>query len=864
MTDAELTRRTFVQLVGAGLAACSSRPARDILPYANQPPEITPGVPRYYATGLVEDGFATGVVVEAHEGRPTKIEGNRDHPASLGATRAIEQAAVLSLYDPQRIRAITDRGLPATWTAVEELLATVGDGLHVLIEPTASPIVAELIARASHATVTAWSPFAIRSSIEGNRLAFGRRLQTQLDLANADVIVALDADLASDVVHARRIADRRRVVDASSQMNRVYAIEASYTATGIIADHRFRVRPSEIEVIAVELLAALGLGSRRPRSWVSAIARDLQTARGRAVVAAGEHHAPVVHALVAAINARLASRAVSYTEPVLVDGGDLAELESDLARGAVTTLVVIGGDPVRTAPRLPIANVERSVYCGVFANETAAACRYVVPGLHDLERWGVERARDGTLTPIQPLIEPLYDGKSVDDMFHAILGDAPQTPRHRVAEAWTLIAPGQRFETALATGVIAGTAAPSVEVAIGWDSLARAIAAAGVHAVEPIELEVRPHPFVHDGRYATNPWLVELPEPITKVTWDGAARLSTATATRLGVETGDVVALAGLIELPVVVVPGHADDVISVFAGLGPNVFALPATGVGVERTGGTHELAITQGHWTLEHRPLVMSSTLAALGQLHVPRGPEPSVIADFPAAGPQWAMSIDLTTCTGCSACVMACSAENNIPVVGKALVANSREMHWLRIDRYVDDGGAVVVQPVACQHCEKAPCEYVCPVEATTHSPDGLNEMAYNRCVGTRFCSNNCPYKVRRFNWFDFKEHRGLRVLAKNPDVTIRDRGVMEKCTYCVQRIRRAEIDAREADRPIGRVVTACQQACPSQAIAFGSLGDPTGVVVEHRARSHSYALLHDQGTVPRTRYLARIRNPNPEMP
>ncbi len=826
----ELSRRGFVQLLGAGaLSACSSRPARDIRPYVREVPELTPGVPQYYATALVEDGFATGVVVEAHEGRPTKIEGNPDHPASLGATRAIEQAAIMALYDPARIAAITDRGMPAAWHTVAALLAR--GPLHVVMEPTTSPLAIARIERLKpRATFSFWSPFALRSSLAGNRLAFGRPLQTQLELGAADVVVALDfAEHPMQLAYMRQLADRRRVADAHTAMSRIYAIETSYTQIGVLADHRFRARPSEIEAIAAALLAGTG------EPWVQAIGRDLRRAAGRAVVIAGEAQPPVVHALVAAINASLGSTAVHYTEPVAYEAGRashaLPAIDPDV------TLLVLGGE-------LPIAMPPSSIYVGLTANATSAACRFVVPALHDLERWGAARAFDGTLAPIQPLIEPLVPGHAIEDVLAAALGEPPRRPRDELA----LLVPA--LEPALARGVISGPAAP-VEVALAWDARVPPRAAA------PLELAIRPHPFLHDGRYATNPWLRELPEPITKLTWDAAVQLSPRTAARLGVSSGDVLALRD-VALPAIVTPGHADEALTA------NVPWLAAGPVEVRATGERVELAITQEHWSLGDRPIALAADLATLdaAQFEEHRGPQPTLLADRTGAGPQWAMSIDLTTCTGCTACVMACASENNTPVVGKARVLERREMHWLRIDRYVDDGGEVAMQPMACQHCEKAPCEYVCPVEATTHSPDGLNEMAYNRCVGTRFCSNNCPYKVRRFNWFDFKERDGLRVLGKNPDVTIRDRGVMEKCTYCVQRIRRTEIDARIANRPIGEVRTACQQACPTQAIAFGSLADPA--MVELRARPHSYAVLHDQGAVPRTHYLARIRNRNPEIP
>jgi Fe-S-cluster-containing dehydrogenase component len=958
-----LSRRAFFRLAGAGaaaagLAACSSRPAREILPYANQPPEVTPGLPLFYATAFVQDGFATGVLVASHEGHPTKVEGNPDHPASLGATRAIDQAAVLSLYDPARARMITERGGPAVWAAIEPVFADAaarrGLGLHLVLEPTSSPQVVELVQRVRAilpaAGVTFWSPFTPRAQLAGNRLAFGRPLQTQLDLRTADVIVTLDADLLGShpmaLAYARQISDRRQVAGGDSVMNRLYAIEAGETPTGIAADHRLPVRGSQIEHVAAELCAQLirqgvpvpaiaqplagraAVAERAP--WIAAIAGDLVRAAGRSVIAAGEHQPPAVHAIAAAINAALGNtgRTVGYSEPVVFEAGQpshdvtgaggLGGLVRAIERGDVTSLLVLGGNPAYTTPADlglagAIARVPASLYLGLYDNETARACRFVVPALHELEQWGIARAYDGTITPFQPLIEPLFGGTSVADVLHRLLGDLPATARDRMAAAWGRLVPGAPLDASLARGVVAGSAQPLVAADVAWDALAPVIAGAGAGAgagaPAALELAIRPHPFVHDGRYTNNPWLLELPEPTTKLTWDNAAQLSPRTAARLGVEDGDVLALTVVgpadrtadpaaarapraprtIDVPAIIVHGHADDAITLHAGfgrdggervargIGANAFALWTAAAGLAPAvtatarGTRHALAVTQVHLRQDGRPLVLSGTLAELGgeelraELAQHRGPQPSFYEGYRTPGPQWAMSIDLTTCTGCSACVMACVAENNTPVVGKGQVLNRREMHWLRIDRYVGQEAGEprgFVQPMTCQHCELAPCEYVCPVEATTHSPDGLNEMTYNRCVGTRFCSNNCPYKVRRFNWFDYKEHGGLRIAAKNPDVTVRDRGVMEKCTYCVQRIRRAEIDARIADREIGpdEVRTACQQACPARAITFGSLTDPASAVVAHRRRPHSYAVLHDQGTAPRTRYLARIRNPN----
>jgi len=866
MSSLKLSRRSLFKLAGAAsLAACSSRPARQILPYVKQPPELVPGVAQYYATSLVEDGLATGVIVEAHIGRPTKIEGNPDHPASLGGTRAIEQAAVLGLYDPDRLQDITERGAPASWTAIDHALGARGR-MHVLLEPTTSPLVIALIerVRAAGIGVSFWSPFERRESLAGNAIALGRPLQTQLDLGNADVIVSLDGDLATDLVAARQAADRRRVVDASSAISRIYAIETGPSPTGIIADHRWAVRPSDVARVAAGLLRGNG-----ELPWIAAVARDLKRAGSRAVVVAGERQPSEVHALAAQLNA--ASACVKYIEPVVFEAGQPSHELPDL--DGIDTLVILGGNPAYTAPAFSgrIAAVQTSIYLGLYANETAAACQFAVPAAHDLERWDVARGPDGTLSPIQPLIQPLFDGRTVADMLHAILHDRPQIARDELAAAWPKWS-AMPFDEALARGAVPDTAAPHVEVK------PREIAIVPPQASAPIELAIRPHPFVYDGRYTNNPWLLELSEPITKLTWDQAVQLSPATAASLGVATGDVIELEAFdraIAVPVVIVHGHAENAVTLHTGfgrmgteaiargIGANAFVLAgAHGVRITRTSRTHELAFTmESPW--EHgRPVALGGTLHQLAthDLELPHGPEPTLLSPMPRSGPQWAMQIDLTTCTGCTACVMACAAENNSPVVGKQQVKNGRDMHWLRIDRYIDDAGAMVVQPMACQHCENAPCEYVCPVGATTHSPEGLNEMAYNRCVGTRFCSNNCPYKVRRFNWFDFKTHDKLRVLGANPNVTVRDRGVMEKCTYCVQRLRRAEIDATVQHRALAVPQTACQQACPTRAIAFGRLDVE---IAELRRRPHSYAELRDQGTRPRTQYLARIRNPNPEI-
>jgi molybdopterin-containing oxidoreductase family iron-sulfur binding subunit len=576
---------------------------------------------------------------------------------------------------------------------------------------------------------------------------------------------------------------------------------------------------------------------------------------------------------------------------------------------------VVGANPSYDAPvdlewTAGLRRVGDSICAGLYENETARASRWFVPMAHELESWGDGRAYDGTLSLAQPLVRPLHGGRSGIELLAALAGDRHPDGRALLRQAITRAHPVD-WEAAMALGFIERSEEPPVDVAVDLAAVGAAIAelpapAGGTAA--SLEIGFYRSPSVHDGRFANNAWLQERPTPIGKLTWDNAALLSPATARMLGVDDADLLeidAAPGSIRAPVLIVPGHADRSLSLWLGYGRSGAERVAAGVGVNayrlrthgapwfmpgaahKVAGRRDLAITQMHWVMATlgRSIALRTSRAALrDDLHLAdeqRGDQPSFFGGpqraaglgppAPGSGPQWAMSIDTSVCIGCNACMVACQAENNVLIVGREGVLNSREMHWLRIDTYFSgppDGPAVVHQPMLCQHCEHAPCEYVCPVNATVHSPDGLNEMIYNRCVGTRFCSNNCPYKVRRFNWFDWKDrqtaNRGLVVLQRNPDVTVRDRGVMEKCSYCVQRIRRAEIAARRQDREIapGEVVTACAQACPTGAIVFGSLREPDGAVARLRRDPRSYEVLHDLGTRPRTTYLLRVDDPNPE--
>ncbi len=938
-----VARREFLTLMGAsialaGLDGCSSRPpSGEIVPYVIQPPEVTPGIPSDYASAFTRDGYGVGVIVQSHEGRPTKVEGNPDHPASLGASGVFEQAAILGLYDPDRARGMRRGALPSLWAAlVDELTRAHGEGrgrgLHLLLEPTSSPLVEFQLGRVRQrfpeALVHFYAPLAPTAAWEGAQLALGRPLETQLDLKEADVILALDADfLGEGPAHlslSRDFADRRRVQSAADSMNRLYVAESALSITGMAADHRLRLRTREVAALTGAIVAAAGVSELGGlvdrwrtlgdpmRRWVDAVSRDLLAHRGRSAVLIGDAQPAAVHAMGHALNAALGNvgRTVRYTESPILEAGrpshGLALLVGALGRGEVETLLILGQNPVYTAPAnfelaAQIARAGRSVYLGLYENETAHACTWFVPAAHELEAWGDTRAKDGTTSLVQPLISPLHDGRTPSQLLAVLTGELDNDARGLLRDFWEKQRPGDIeafFTAALARGAVPGSALPVIDAKVSWVALRASL---GAFELAPPDASLEVTFFrdsrVYDGRFTNNAWLLELPDPITKLTWGNAAQISATTAARLGVETGDMVELrleGRSVEVPILVAAGQADDALALHLGygrkgseklardLGANAYRLRtsaapffATGVTLTKLGRHRRLPITQLHHALEGRDdsILRHSTLETYraepahgeDKQHRPLG----LYQLRPTAAHQWGMVIDLGACTGCNACVVACQAENNIPVVGEKGVLKGREMHWLRIDRYFEgepDNPQVLLEPMLCQHCEMAPCEYVCPVNATSHSDDGLNQMTYNRCVGTRFCSNNCPYKVRRFNWFDYHADMSkTEALAMNPDVTVRARGVMEKCTFCVQRIRGGEIRARVEGRKLdeGELQTACQQACPSRAIVFGNINDPSSEVAKHRTNDRIFSVLGELGTNPRVRYLAKLTNPNPEL-
>lgn len=940
-------RREFLSALGLGiasaaLAACTRAPDERIVPYVHQPPEVTPGVASFYATAIVEDGYATGLLAESHEGRPTKIEGNPRHPSSLGATSAIHQAWVLQLYDPNRARGIEQSGRPASRRALEEHLgkqreaarATRGRNVHLLLSPTSSPL---MLARLDHLRaalpeVHVWyepgaSPV---NAWEGARRAFGKVLEVDADLSKAEVIVAIDSDPLArgplSLRDARRFGQRRRLRSPDETPPRLWAIEPALTCTGIAADDRVRLRASDIGPFVIALLADVldaMPDAKVPAEVRSAIAgvlrtkddrrarlvHDLLAHKEKSALIVGPSQPPEVHAVVHAIHAALGAIGPTITlrpSPIAEAGGPSfahAPLLSALDGNAVDLLLVSGANPAYDAPvdedfTRRMRKAKSSVVHALHAHETAREASWIVPARHGLETWGDARAADGTLGIVQPLIAPLFNGLSDTELVAMLAGD----PRVEDHEALMALHAGEEgaWERALQAGIMDGTAIAPLPPTLDGGAVAAAMGAikpapAGLEIGFPLDAKV------HDGRFANVAWLQELPDPITKLTWRNAARISTATAKRLGLSTNDEVDLVlhdRSVRSTIVVSPGDADDVITLSRGWGRKgaedlardrgscashlrtaVAPHYDVGVAVRAIGTQYRLAITQEHVQLHGRELIAVHRSRAEWKKEPDfaadlRKPQPTLYK-LPIVGSplhnQWGMVIDLAACTGCSACVVACQAENNIPTVGEEAVRERREMHWLRIDRYylgdsnVDGEPRAIVQPMLCQHCEKAPCEYVCPVNATVHSEDGLNEQLYQRCVGTRFCSNNCPYKVRRFNWFRFHHPSETEKMVFNPDVTVRGRGVMEKCSFCVQRIREAEISCRTENRPYkdGDVKTACQQACPTGAIVFGSIADPKSGVSVARANPRQYAALDESaGTEPRVRYLAKISDSSEE--
>ncbi len=995
----QTSRRRFLKLMGASLAlagftltGCRRWPQEKLAPYTASPQGRLPGVPEQYATVMETNGVAQGLLVTSFDGRPIKIEGNPSHPFSwtiqdkIGSADAMAQASVLELYDPNRSRRVTfrnginQRGTKAsTWndfrSAMETTLASNGVKLAVLSEATSSPSLLEVKGRLLAAHPSArwfeYEPISDDNELEGARLAFGKPVRTQLKLDKASVIISLDADLlGSHSAHTRYAADwasGRRSADSTSAdsvptMNRLLVAESTFSITGAVADVRLPVDPSRLIVLARAIAENVGIKAfsdggapkltRDEDAFVAAATTGLKTPGKPAVMACGPTAPPEAHALCHLVNQAIG--AIGTTVTLLDDPAfsrpshikSITDLASAITEKQVDVLLIIGGNPAYDAPvdlglTKLLPTVPTTVRLGLYEDETSALCNWHLPRAHYLESWNDARGYDGTLSIVQPLIEPLFGGKTPAEVLTMLVGDdvsSDQIVRH----AWARFIPGEfeiNFRRALEKGLLAGTEYKQFTPPAGLaPQLGMPSAAPPPHSPGTFTLRFEVDPRVYDGRFANNGWLQETPSPVSKIMWDNAALMAKKDADALGLTTGDMVniALGNLqgMNIAVYVMPGQPVGVIGLPLGYGRDVAELKiahrlgfntyflrtsqhpcfAGGATVKKLGHSYDLALTQNHHIIDDigaharderigaknqsGPIIHETSFAAYTQnarsahgdtrrIELQLFSPPSKFNDTHA----WGMAVDLNTCIGCNACAVACQSENNIPIVGKHEALNHREMNWIRIDRYFkgaaeDPSIEVAYQPMMCQHCENAPCEEVCPVAATVHDSEGLNTMVYNRCIGTRYCSNNCPYKVRRFNYFDYhsQDPRStgmpylgipdeqqnstvdkIKQMVFNPQVTIRMRGVMEKCTYCVQRIHTTVAAKRTAsadgngDIHDGDIITACQQACPTQAIVFGDLNDPNSRVTQLHKSNRAYAVLNEElNTRPRTLYLAKLRN------
>jgi MoCo/4Fe-4S cofactor protein with predicted Tat translocation signal len=1012
-------RRTFLKLMGAslalaGLSGCVIQPPEKIVPYVKQPEEEVPGRGLYFATAFSLGGIATPLLARSNEGRPTKLEGNPDHPNNRNgdpndkgssATDIFSQASILTLYDPDRSQTPMFRGETRPWTqfmaeirgALEKegdgIKAKKGAGLRFLTETITSPSLAaqmkSILTDFPEAKWHQYEPANRDHARAGAIMSFGQPVNTIFDFSKADRILSLGSDflacLPGSLRYARDYAAKRRIAGDKNEMNRLYVVESTPTTTGANADHRFSVKPSQLQGTALLMYYATGglldIVSKPPlpldTGLTSRIVNDLSSHKGASIVLAGDDAPPFVHACAHAMNDKLGNvgSTVFYTDPVEANSVDqtqsLRELVNDIDGGKVETLIIIGGNPAYNTPidlRLDLnrlSKVKLRAHLSLYNNETSDICHWHIPATHYLESWGDARSFDGTVTIVQPLIAPLYEGRTAYEVLALFSENYDRKPYDIVKEYWrgwygtargservaggagtmpanrppdagapTAGAPSD-FESSwrkwLHDGFIPNSALPTKTVTLKSDwasSLTGAKTADEPSALPGYEVVFRTDPTIYDGRFANNGWLQELPKPLTKLTWDNVALISANTAQRLGVGPQDYEkdkkgreAWVDQIELklngraiskalPAWIMPGQPDDVITIHLGYGRpsagrvgndlemadttrgfNAYEIrtsdaPWTALGAQATKATgqYELAATQIHFSMEGRDLLHEGPLEEYlrDKDHLREEAEkqkkelrelslyPDVDYKNQGNGYAWGMSIDLNSCVGCNACMIACQSENNIPIVGKDQVLRSREMHWIRVDSYFkgdpNKPGGPFFQPVPCMHCENAPCEPVCPVHATVHSAEGLNDMVYNRCVGTKYCSNNCPYKVRRFNFYLYQDwETPTYQLMRNPDVSVRSRGVMEKCTYCVQRIQSAKIQSEIEGRQVhdGEIVTACQSVCPTEAIVFGNINNPNSKVSKLKALDRDYSLLGELNTRPRTTYLSALRNPNPEI-
>jgi MoCo/4Fe-4S cofactor protein with predicted Tat translocation signal len=964
-----VSRRGFLKLMGAsmalaGLSGCTKQPDEPIYPYVKAPEDLVLGKPVYFATTFPFPTGAVPLLVKSDAYRPIKVDGNPEHPYNQGGSDPITQGTLLDLYDPDRSQRVYYRDETRPWPAflanyramLADKKSSGGQGLYFLSSTVTSPTLAAQWKKGQatypNAKWIQYDPVNRDSAYAASKAAFGDYADAQYRLEAADIIVSLDADFLSGAAHpgfhrlAKDYANRRKLDKASSgdySMNRLYAVESMTTTTGMKAEHRLALRASDIAGFAAALAAAVGVGSAPSgytwsddaQKFLAAVAKDLKASGGKCVVIPGEQQPASVHLAAIAINDALGNvgKTVVYTETVnpmpSIQGDDFRSLVADMNAGKVDWLIILNVNPIYSAPAdLDFADafnkVNTVVHLGSHRDETGLQAHWHINGTHYLESWTDARAYDGTVSVVQPMIDPLYGGHSAHEIVQSLLDNPDVSPYDAVRQTWSAqtasAANGTDADFGWRKLLHDGFLANSAFAPKGSGGKASIPAPPPQASADALEVVFRPDPHVYDGRYANVGWLQEIPRPITNLSWDNAALMSYATLEKLGVVEHDVIEITlngKKVLAPALAVPGHADGSITVHlgqgrttgrvaGGVGFNAYQIRssdsplfATGATIRKTDSKWGLAIPKSHYIDQRATYVGgdgSGTHSLEGNEAIDRGiiryatldqfkqepgfahegegkddvePNESMFPAYRYDKNAWGMSIDLNSCVGCNACVVSCYAENNIAVVGQHQATVGRIMQWIRIDTYYEGDLAAPrahFQPMTCHHCENAPCEQVCPVGATVHTPEGLNLMVYNRCVGTRYCSNNCPYKVRRFNFLLFSDYETESLkLMRNPDVTVRSRGVMEKCSYCVQRINEVKIEADKNNRDIrdGEIVTACQQACPTDAIVFGNINDATSRVAKLKKRERTYGVLADINTRPRTTYVAGVLNINPDL-
>ncbi|RAP26595.1 hypothetical protein DID78_06710 [Candidatus Marinamargulisbacteria bacterium SCGC AG-343-D04] len=962
-----VSRRSFLKYLGgtaalAGLTGCSIRkPYYKIKPYSKKVEHVVPGKPIYFASSMQINNDVSGILIETHEGRPTKIEGNPAYPDASGSSTVLQQASVLNLYDPDRLQGPLKATKDVSIQEFEDWMLekrrffkeNKGEGLAVLVENNLSPAfhqeLKKVQAKYPEATIYRYEPVNSDPQVQGLHALTQQYVVPEYDFKKSNVVLSFGEDFLGNVLNQnkynREFSLRRDPDSQDYSLNRLYTFEERLSITGAKSDHRFLLNRSEQQQVLLRLIyfitRKLNFSLERYLNYrftdvsiegvsdhdIQVIADDLLANRGKSLVLVSEQFNEEFHQLCFLINAILGNNFktihynsthfsnFSYSQKSSKDS--LRSLISELNNNRVDTVFIIGGNPGYTAPSMSgfkeaLVKARDRVHLTFSANETSLLCNWVLPRAHFLESWGDLKSCSGVVSICQPVIKKMVKGYSDLELVH-LMSVSYSSDYSILRKQWASISE-TKWDQTLHNGFMFKDGRSRV-----YPEFQSMIDLSDVDfEAKGLSVIFYPDYKVYDGRYSNNSWLQELPDPISKLTWDNAAYMSAKTAKRLSLKSGDVVSIQvpdseGTVSIPVFVSPGHAHTVISIPLGYGKDTSNKVEMGAGVSayalmseasdfkvenvtlvKTGDTHEFATTQDHGHMEGRPHVRSASVDeynkhphfAKGQEEVPHDKSLWKDHDY-STGNQWGMIIDLGKCTSCNACITSCQAENNIPVVGKEEVLNGREMHWMRVDRYYEgdeDNPDVHTQPLTCLHCENAPCEQVCPVAATVHDDEGLNVMVYNRCVGTRYCSDNCPAKVRRFNFFDYhqrdphsqkkkrfhlfdymKEPNESYKKQFNPDVTVRMRGIMEKCTYCVQRIKAADQIANNENRDIrdGEVVTACQQACPANAIVMGNILDENSEIYRLRKRDRHYSILEQLLLKARTTYLAAVYNPNPRL-